>query len=153
MLQLDVGRIPNVDDASIVVVTTSLSNSGAPSIADNWNLDVYFPTPTTSSVKGTMMQIPDAPFGGLARNGKPLQWNPTDSLYDKAMKAPLENGMKHNGVLLFRVPARKDDAMMRGVVYTLSCKDIDGNLISGQFVKGSGEDGHVTYLGMKSPPE
>jgi hypothetical protein len=150
ILQIDTGRIPNSDDSTLVIVTASLFNNGVPSVADNWNLYVYFPTPP-STVTGRMIQIPDAPFGGSTATSSRIQWDPADSLYDKAMKGPVESGMKENGILIFNVSARPDDVRTRGIIFTLTCKDVDGNLISGKYIKGSGEAGHVTYPGMKSP--
>jgi hypothetical protein len=108
-----------------VLVFASLTNDGAPSIAEGWRLEVALPDGRSVKLPSVYM----SPHTTSSGRGWKMD---NDPLYEKAM-TPIERGAKPRGTLLFLTTAFTYKEMKEvGTKYILNCIDIHGKGVQGE---------------------
>lgn len=128
MEEVAVGRTrTEMDDPdSNVFIVAALANHGAPSIAEQWSLEVALPgekpfqVPPLMMRKGARISFDD----GASQRFTLAQ---DDSLYERALAQPLQQGAKIRGIIAFNIKDISSDRLQRaGTLYTLTCTDVFG---------------------------
>jgi hypothetical protein len=109
IVNMNVHELSQFPGVTSMVLVISVTNAGAPSIADHWDLQVTLP----DGQKQRGVQIPIPPlltFGGASGE---QTYSEKDALYNKAVKNPIQKGQKMTGVLWFLLEgtSSKDVAM------------------------------------------
>jgi hypothetical protein len=114
------------------MVFASLTNNGAPSIAEGWTLVVTLPDGRSEQAVPSYMK-PHSTTSGKDTSGNDWKMD-NDALYEKTM-LPIERGAKLRGELLFLTKVFTVQEIEKpGVKYVLSCVDFQENRVYGDFV-------------------
>jgi len=134
-------------------LTASVTNTGAPSIAEAWTLVIELTDGQKTPVLLPEFVNPQGTYlsHGDLSGGPDWQVSPSDALYLKAMSKPIERGMKVRGFLMFRVEHyTQAELTKKGTRFILSCVDVAGKQATGELAfKGAPEPHH--YLPGMEP--
>ncbi len=111
-----------------IIVGVNVGNSGPPTIAKNWTVNLTFKSgqrlECAMMMLPVVMQIEDS-------RGKWLKYYAEDALYNKTYPVPIPSGGEESGFLLCAVPERfTGQVTTKGTVATISFADIRGNIHS-----------------------
>ena len=139
------------NDQTAVAIVSSISNTGAPSIAESFFLVVKI-------VGGNMYRVRPTTFKeGITLRDKDGEIiyapSPEDVLWDKTMPIPILTGAKVVGYLMFFFDVDRGEMEQDGNKFILSCKDVYGTQISSTLIfdKKRHIDRNIHFPGMKFP--
>jgi hypothetical protein len=154
-----VGIVPHYPgpppDSAYAILAASVSNIGTPSAADGWLLHVKVLGEKAERVYAPWMFQKGRPIIFDGMNNVPLSYTygPEEALYLKTAPHPLPTGEKVTGLIGFKLEGLDyERARMLGNVFTIECKDIFGNSVSGTYIRTTHGEGPMRYLpGMGEP--
>ncbi len=134
-LTIDVASTARELDGSVInFLTVSISNLGAPSVADQWMLEVVDNGQSTKFLPQIIHQS-EPMYVGDATGKHTAEYNQKDALYEKTISNPIPTGAKLTGFLIFnRGKIAQADADRKGILLRVSCKDVFGNSIHGDLI-------------------
>jgi hypothetical protein len=147
--QLGIGDSAEIPTLLRVLIVANLTNVGAPSIAESWELLVVLPDGSKHGPFPTVFIDPKAPI--VFRNPN-FKLSPADALYNKTMQ-PIQKGDKKRGVLIFPLFGLERKVVEKtGTEFILSAKDVNDKLVSTErdWDKGGGQFQY--YPGLEPPP-
>jgi len=129
------------EENSIVTVSGILKNTGAPSIADSWQMTIKLPN--GQSFTGVRYFVPQS-IALHSEKGGPTIHLSTETIWPRVSSIiPIPTGGAAEGWLsnVF-LGVKKSDIMQRGTPITVTCKDVTGHDIA------------ITYdrMGLDPPP-
>lgn len=153
ILQFGIADGPTENDSRIFMVA-SVTNQGAPSIADSWKLAVHIPGKPDIAITPDYLD-PHKPIVLHHASGKIQKINAEDILYNTTMKEPIQTGMKRIGILGFTLQGvPRLSAQQVGAKFYLRCKDVRGNTIEAEHeITDLNEGQPMFFPGMKPPPK
>ena len=113
-----------------IVIVASLTNKGADSIADEWELGITLPDGRKlHPVLQVQNELPNTEVLD-PNSGKVAKFGYADALYQMAAAKPIKRGEKLTGILFFRVVGVDLETLRKpGILYNLQCRDVDGTLV------------------------
>jgi hypothetical protein len=152
-LALHIDELGIGDNAKIpyigALITANLTNNGAPSIAESWELLVILPDGSKHGPFPTVFINPKVP---IVNHHPEFKISSADALYNKTMQ-PIQRGDKKRGVLIFPLFGLERKVVEKtGTKFILSAKDANDKLVSAEWdwVKGGGTFQY--YPGLEFPP-
>jgi hypothetical protein len=136
----------------LITVFASISNSpvGAPSIAEDWNLEVT-DVSSKQKIKSESVMVPKTLTYENVGGRRSIQI-PGEALYEKTM-TPIAAGAKVRGLLIFRIPGMKLGKLPTKLKLQLSCKDVSGKSIIASVVWSSTKKDAFQHLPGMAMPE
>lgn len=111
-----------------VLITASIANHGAPTIAEGFRALFFFSDGSSREVGPSIWRNPKMPMSWASRTITHL--NQEDELAFKAMSKPIETNSKIRGQLTFMLDSKDFSKLGRGASVKLSCRDIDNREVS-----------------------
>ncbi len=111
-----------------------MANRGAPTVADEWALEIKTSAGITSEKDDLRLMIMSLP---IVLEGK-FKVNPSQMLYEQT-KVPIPTGAKPKGILGFLVVSPRFDRRSldsKGTKYKLICRNVSGDTIETSITRG-----------------
>jgi hypothetical protein len=151
--EVGVGDDPTSHCAKVYVIA-DVANRGAPTILDEWLLEIQIPEEPKMTVTPFYID-PDKPMEmNEPMTGEPsFKLDSADALYNKTKPEPVRTGSKVPGILAFVVPGKtRDQLRIKGAIFSLSCKSVYGDVIRASVAWTGISAMHQYVPGMKPPP-
>lgn len=146
ILGTNVGHLEDEKPPTSVVVTATVTNTGAQSIAKKFDASIRLPD-------GKVLPAAGAHFENLTlqnEDGSIQKHTLADTLSEKTI-VPIERNAEKTGPLLFLVDAPRKDIYRPGVEVLLSCVDVFGTVVSASAeVYAGSEQQHRHYPGTRT---
>lgn len=128
------------------ILIATVRNTGAPTIADNWELKIHIPTRKgVISTRLIDFNIPNRP--PIRLEGDLISMR---RLLYMETEVPIATGAEKQGIIGFFVPGISERALMvKGTRMTLSCRDVAGNQISATAVLSGRNEPHRHFYGLE----
>jgi len=107
------GQTPN---DSRILIWAALANRGEPTTADSWELFINVPNQLPLKAE-TLYLDPTRPIGYGMSNGQERRLSGDDILYNKAMRQPIQKGMKEVGFLGFEANIQRAVIEKKGTIF------------------------------------
>ena len=145
---------PTLINVPGVFLIASLTNEGAPSVADNWSLEIVFLDGHSSGRLPAEYLDPKRTVSGRQSQTRQPWKMPNDPLYEKASK-PIERGSRVRGTMVFIGQSLSLNKMKEpGTRYVLRCLDVHGKEVRGDdlYNPGNSLQNPVYFPGLGALP-
>ena len=135
ILQIDSAGTGTINDGSTgALLFISVTNRGAPSIVDEWNLTLTVPGQAAKQFV-PMMVDPSGSVTFSDHFGHTATYDARDAIYKKTADTPLPTGGKETGYLGIPLPGISTEmANSAGTVYEVSCQDAYANKFHASYI-------------------
>ena len=132
---------------TLLMLLTTLSNSGPPSTANDWRVQVIERGEKPKTMYPFFVNQNGGSLNIHTWDGHVARYNIADMLYFKNATVPLIQGATATGLLAFFLEGMtQEEAETSGILYRISCADVYGHRASVDYYMVGGK--HIPYQGV-----